>query len=1656
MLAAGSESRTDFLVGSGEMGALIRAFDWSLTPLGPIDSWPQVLKTSISLILSSRHPMWIGWGPRMTFLYNDAYLHVLGPAKHPHALGRPASEVWSEIWDVCGPLADKVVKSGEASFVDDVRLFMDRGDFLEETFYSFSYSPIRDHTGNVCGLFCPSTDVTPKVLNARRLATLSELAANALVEKTIATACASAALTLEKNPDDIPFALLYLADETAGHASLEQAVGAFGTEVLQTNIVDLNRISASSPWHIAEVFRAAHRRVIPVEALEWLPLGVANKRVAEAVVLPVTSSGEHRPYGVLICGVNPCRRLDAEYTTFFELVAGQFAAAIQNASAAEEEKKRADALAELNRAKTVFFSNVSHEFRTPLTLMLGPLEALLAKAPDLNSDDREQLSIAHRNSLRLLKLVNSLLDFSRIEAGRIKAWYTPVDLSALTAELASNFRSALEAAGLKFIVECPPLRKPVYVDREMWEKIVLNLLSNAFKFTFKGSVTVRMEAADDAAVLHVSDTGIGISEADLPRLFERFHRIEGARGRTYEGTGIGLALVQELVKLHGGHISISSRVGEGSTFTVSIPFGKQHLPKEQVGRGEARPISLSRLESYTGEALTWLASNSNPAVATQLGATSKKRACVLIAEDNADMREYASRILAADSGYEILTAPDGEKALELIRRNPPDLLIADTMMPALDGLGLLKGVRADPATQSLPVILLSARAGEDERVEGLEAGADDYLVKPFAASELRARVGTHIRLAALRRQAAEREAALRADAEAQRDRAINILENMSDGFFALDRDWRITYANAEAERLTGMRREDIVGKRQWELFAYAVGTPAYQELQRAAAQRVAVNFETYYEPWKRWLHLKAQPASEGGMFFFFEDITERKRAQEAVRESEETFRAIVETTPECVKLVAADGTVLHMNSWGLKIVSAEHPEDVIGHSVYHLIAPEFKEAYRAFNEKICSGERGSLEFEIVDLKGVRKQMETHAAALRRPDGTAVQLAITRDVSERTVRERASLLLGSIVETSDDAIISKDLNGIVTSWNKSAERVFGYTSEEALGKPITILIPEDRQHEEPEILTRLRHGDRVDHFETIRRRKDGVLLNVSLTISPIKDSTGKIVGASKIARNITERKRNEAAIQQLNTQLTLELSAMMRMQQLSTRLVRTADFQELLGEIIDAALEITGAEMGNIQLLENDALSIVAQRGFDAPFLEFLNGAGQSACRGAMQAGERVIIEDVNTSPEFDDRAREIMLEAGARALQCTPLVSRSGQLFGTLSTYYRAAKRPGDRDLRFLDLLARQVADLIERDRAQAELHASEGRFRQLADSMPQIVWTARPDGYVDYYNQRWYEFTGFAKDQFGDASWQRALHPEDVQRSREYYYACIGSGRPYQIEYRFWDRHDRRWRWFMGRALPVRDEYGSIVKWFGSCTDIDDQKRVEEELRRANSDLEQFAFSASHDLQEPLRSVKIYSELLSNRYRDQLDGPALQFCDYMREGATRMEQLVRDLLAYTRVSKLEAPTGETDANAALGETLANLNLAIQESGAQITSDSLPPVRVHSAHMQQLFQNLIGNAIKYRGPDRVPVIHVSAQKQSEQWVFSIQDNGIGIDPQYKERIFGLFKRLHTGDQYSGTGIGLAICQRIVERYHGRIWVESNPGHGSTFRFSLPV
>ena len=659
------------------------------------------------MLLPSKAQIILFWGPEFIVLYNDAYRPVFG-AKHP-ALGWPGRRAWSEIWESqLHPLLLGVVQTGEAFHARDLMFELERYGFLEETYFDVSYDPVRVESGDVGGVFCIVTETTERVVGERRLALLRDLAARNATVRTERNACVLAMETLTAKAD-VAFALTYLGDE------------------LQAATPDAERLLAEATTDLVKT-------------------------------LSITSSASGRPVR-LVVGVNARRPFDEGYQSFLDLVADQLAIAITNARAYEAERQRAEALAAIDRAKTTFFSNVSHEFRTPLTLLVGPLADDLADPTPLPPAHRERVEAAHRNALRLLRLVNTLLDFSRIEAGRIDASYEPTDLSALTADLASAFRSAIEKAGLALVVDCPPLPAPVYVDRDMWEKVVLNLLSNAFKFTFDGEIRVELRWKQDHVELRVADTGIGIARADLDRVFERFHRIKHARARTHEGTGIGLALVQELARLHGGTVTAASEAGRGTTFTVTVRTGTSHLPQDRISATRQLTPTAVGATPFVEEALRWLPDGNGEAasiaeshVAVPSSAIDARdaRARVLIADDNTDMRDYLTRILGTK--YRVDAVPDGRAAVDRIRTHPPDLVLTDVMMPELDGFGLLAAVRADQNIRSTPVVLLSARAGEEARIEGLHAGADEYLVKPFGARELLACVDSQLQLARLRQE----------------------------------------------------------------------------------------------------------------------------------------------------------------------------------------------------------------------------------------------------------------------------------------------------------------------------------------------------------------------------------------------------------------------------------------------------------------------------------------------------------------------------------------------------------------------------------------------------------------------------------------------------------------------------------------------------------------------------------------------------------------------------------------------------------------------------------------------------------------------------------------------------------------------------------------
>jgi PAS domain S-box-containing protein len=1132
--------------GNSELAALMRAKDWSQTSLGPPSLWPESLKTCVRIVLTSRQAMFVWWGDELINIYNDAYKAIVG-GKHPAALGQPASVVWREIWDQVGPRAETAMQRNEGTYDEALLLIMERYGYPEETYYTFSYSPVPNDQGGTGGIICANTDDTQRIIGERQLSLLSELGNRTAEARRAEDACRLAAAGLATNRRDLPFALIYLLEPDRRRLILAGEAGIAPGHPAAPEEVDLD---AAPAWPFAEVLRTGAAKVIAGEAIAALdlPRGDWDRAPDQAVVLPLSPQGETGRAGVLVAGLNPYRQYDERYEGFLGLVAGQIAAGIANAQAYEEERKRAEALAEIDRAKTAFFSNVSHEFRTPLTLMLAPLEDALGD-PGLPAAQRDRLDVAHRNSLRLLRLVNTLLDFSRIEAGRAQANYQPTDLAALTEGLASGFRSAVDRAGLFLDIRCGPLDRPVLVDRDMWEKVVLNLLSNAFKFTFEGGITVTLEPVEDAVRLTVRDTGVGVPAHELPRLFERFHRIAGQRSRSFEGSGIGLALVQELVRLHDGTIAAQSAPGQGTEFVVTIPFGTARAPA--ASGAERTEATASRVEAFVEEALHWLPDGDivpdlAPAAPGEAASSGIARPRVLLADDNGDMRDYVRRLLG--ERYEAIVVPDGQAALDAIRAQRPDLVLSDVMMPVLDGFGLLAAIRADPDLRDLPVILLSARAGEEARAEGLDAGADDYLTKPFSARELMARVGANLSMARVRREAMQ--------AVVENAERLRQLFEQAPGFMCMMRgpDHVLELANAAYMRLVGERE--------------VIGRPLRERLPEAAAQGFIDLLDTVYRTGRaftgqnaafrvrrtpdgpeeeRFLDFVYQPirdadGSVSGIFVQGSDVTDAKLAADALRESEAQFRTFAQVAPNHVWTSRPDGYLDWFNDRVYEYSGAA-PGTLDGAAWAAIVHPDdLPGATPRWAQSLATGETYETEFRVRRADGAYRWHLVRALPIRAPGGEITRwVGSNTDIEDQKTTAQALAHLNATLEeqvaartrerdrvwqTSQDLLVVAGFDGLYRSVNPAWTQALGYDPAELLGLRFDALVhPDDLAAVADGFQRIVAEGRVLRDFDMRLRAKDGSWRWYSWHCLP---EDGEIYAAG---RDITERKQLEEQLRQ---------------------------------------------------------------------------------------------------------------------------------------------------------------------------------------------------------------------------------------------------------------------------------------------------------------------------------------------------------------------------------------------------------------------------------------------------------------------------------------------------------------------------------------------
>lgn len=731
---------------TGPISDILRSTDWAATPLGPVDAWPESLCSAIKVALPSQVPTLLWWGQELVQLYNEAAVPVIG-RKHPAATGQRAAECYREAWSELGPLTERVLSGRGATFSRDLFLHYQRHGYDEETYWTFSYSPVHDGD-RVAGVLVVAMDTTRQVLAERRLGLLHRLGDVSSAEAHSAHEAVGAAIAvIGQSRADVPFALAHLLGDSRRTLHLAGSFGVDEGTVAAWTVIPGPDEDVPS-WKVTASGRAELVRGISARygaTFERSVLGVAVPD--DCLILPLHDRASGSVAGSLILGLNPYREVDDDYVAFCRSVARQVSTAFTDGLAYDAQHRRAEALAKLDATKTRFLQNVSHEFRTPLTLILGSLRALREDG----HGQREDIDTAERSAQRLQRLVESLLEFARADAGELHTVLEPTDLATVTADVASMFRAGIERAGLRLVVDTRPLSRPVQVDPEMWVRIVANLMSNAVKFTPSGTITLRLRQDVGEAVLEVADTGVGISADELERIFTRFHQVPGVLSRSREGAGIGLSLVSDLASAHHGSVGVDSTPGAGSTFTVRVPVGSVTTA--------ARPVDIrgGTAEAFRAEVGSWAErAPTDPATGSQRPGPGGGH--VLLVEDHADMRRYISGLLRSD-GWTVTAVPDVPAALQA---EEPDLVLSDVMLPGTDGVELVRILRKLPATARTPIVLLTARAGPDSAAEGLRAGADDYIVKPFDPDELLARVRVHLELARLREYAvsqAENEAA---------------------------------------------------------------------------------------------------------------------------------------------------------------------------------------------------------------------------------------------------------------------------------------------------------------------------------------------------------------------------------------------------------------------------------------------------------------------------------------------------------------------------------------------------------------------------------------------------------------------------------------------------------------------------------------------------------------------------------------------------------------------------------------------------------------------------------------------------------------------------------------------------------------------------------
>ena len=1640
-----SKRKTTFPSSDTTMGRLIGDLDWSKTSIGPIENWSQSLRTTVSLVLSNRFPMLLWWGKDYICIYNDAYIPILG-AKHPWGLGKPVRVCWSEIWSTLKPLIDRPFNGGEATWMDDLTLEIMRHGFPEETHFTVAYSPVPDEeaANNIGGVLATVNETTDKVVGERRLNLLRDLGAVVTDSKTKEEVCAIIAKVVGNSPYDVPFCMFYLADEQRKNLHLISSAGIRVGEAISPVIVGLDK-DRRQLLPYTKVFRGGRTDIIEnlSRKFKYVPDYPWSDPAHTVAVIPIASTKRENNVGVIVAGISSRLPLNTSYKSFLELLASQVAGVISNATAFEEERKRIEALEQIDKAKTVFFSNISHEFRTPLTLMLSPLEELLAqKGSKLEPAEKENLETTHRNALRLLKLVNSLLDFSRIESGRQQANYERVDIAELTKNLVANFRSVIEKAGLKLTVKTSPVKQAVFVDTQMWEKIVFNLLSNAFKYTLNGSIKVELKEVEGNVTLMVKDTGVGIPKHELPNLFKRFHRIQHMGGRTFEGTGIGLSLTKELVNLHKGEINVESTLNKGTIFTINIPTGKKHLSNTLISTVSLRhgktAANGSVHDTFIDEAETLLEASSR---ISRRASSDQGHPLVLVVDDNADMCSHIRSILSVN--FDVVTAGNGRDALKKIKERQPDVVLTDIMMPVMDGVELLKELKSNKTTANIPVILLTARAGEESKIEGWGMGADDYLVKPFSSKELAARIASQIQTQRIRLEA--------------QNELRNIFRQSPFGMLVLEgKRFVITLVNDKMLDILGRPEREAIGKSIYDLYP-EVETQGIMKLLddvwESGQPFIANDFPITYNKngvmQTGWFDFVCEPKRDAqgdviGVICSVIEVTDKVLSKRRIAEREQEMRNILLYSPNIFLILKGKELIIDfineplLRSWG-------RTRNIVGQELLAAL-PEFKEQpiYKLLKGVFDTGESYVGMEERTSILKEGKPHEVFYNCVYQPmmgdNGkvTAITVMAT-DITDETIArrkvEKSEKELRELANAMPQLVWIADSQGNITYFNDRIHEFSG-ASRKADGTWAW----QGVVHEDDFLETRqawenaLKQGTGFEQ-ENRMLMKDGTFRWYLSRGYPQKNEDGEVICWYGTSTYIHDQKMFEEILEQKVIERTDELKVQ---KEFSDTIVNTS--VDLIC-VYDKEMRIIGFNKACEDFFHVKKEDVIGKVYWDV-FPAAKNGAGH---KDLLRAYEGESVHNAMYKSPVTGHTYENFL---------TPLKDQSGSVYAVVAMAH----------------------DITENVRATESIRQSEEKFNKLFEFSPLgLTLSEAPSGKLVDANDAYWNLIGYTREEYvGRTSVDLNLIERDARDKIKTEILEKGSVKNVELNVRTKS----------GRTIPVLTSIELITiagkeYFLSAIVDIIERKKAEEEIRQSNlelekmnKELESFSYVASHDLQEPLRKIQTFSARIAEK--ETLTDLGKDYFKRIQSAANRMQKLIQDLLAFSRVTTGEQNFEQVRLAEIVDDVVKEYSDKLQEKNATVETHELGEVYAIAFQLRQLMLNLISNSIKFSRPDVPLKIIVESKSEMGSEIFAsnarihhrltpdtpychitFADNGIGFEPQFNERVFEVFQRLHGNDKYSGTGIGLSIVKKIVENHNGMITATGELNNGARFDIYIP-